>query len=355
MTTLTVTDPTVIVAAEGERFALRRKGETTQRLRAQRIDSIFLIGQVAITPAALSMALERGIDVVLLSKAGRYRGRLLGPTSRTGTQRAAQAGFVVDDTRALEVARAIVLGKVRNQRNVLLRAQQYRKAPRLAEALLRLRSIQRRIDSADATARLMGYEGDAAAIYFGAFGQTILNPDFSFTKRTRRPPRDPVNSCLSFGYVLLLSRLESAIHRAGLDVALGVLHQPAVARPALALDLLEEFRAPVVDTVVLRLVNRRQLRPTDFENPRDDLTEELLAGGEPPEPSEDGEAGPAVHLNETGRRILLRALGKRLGERAVDPTSGDRRTFRDLLLLQCYQMSRVFTGEAEKYRPVVVR
>ncbi|HQU47460.1 MAG TPA: CRISPR-associated endonuclease Cas1, partial [Pirellulales bacterium] len=124
--------------------------------------------------------------------------------------------------------------------------------------------------------RLRGLEGQGAALYFSQFGKLLRVPQFDFTHRNRRPPRDPVNACLSFGYAVLGSLVESQAQRCGLDPTLGFLHQAAYGRPSLALDVLEEFR-PLVDGLVLRLLNRRQLGPNDFERRSDISLEEALA------------------------------------------------------------------------------
>src|SRR5207253_135761 len=129
--------------------------------------------------------------------------------------------------------------------------------------------------------RLRGLEGAAAALYFGQFGKLLRTADLTFAGRTRRPPRDPVNACLSFGYALLGSVLETEVLRCGLEPLIGFLHQPAYGRPSLMLDLLEEFR-PLVDALVVRLVNLRQLGPRDFERRGGPDLEEILAE-EPPD------------------------------------------------------------------------
>jgi CRISP-associated protein Cas1 len=162
------------------------------------------------------------------------------------------------------VARAIVAAKVTHQRQLLLRAQRRLRDDPLADALGRMRLLAEQASRETDLDRLRGLEGMAAALYFGQFAKLLRPPDLTFAGRSRRPPRDPVNACLSFGYALLGNLIETDLLRRGMEPLVGFFHQPHHGRPSLALDLLEAFR-PHIDALVLRLVNRRQLGPLDFE------------------------------------------------------------------------------------------
>jgi CRISPR-associated protein Cas1 len=356
MGTLTVTDPTIVLAAEGDRIAIRRAGQTVRKVLVQDTNAVLLLGPVSFTAGLTSLALRHGVDLVLLTASGRYRGRLVGPQSSTGPLRAAQARFCADPARCLPVARAIVAGKVRNQRALALVAQRTRQTERLAAVLPRLRATVQRVAAETDLDRLRGLEGDAAARYFGCFSDLVTNPEFVFPKRTRRPPRDPLNALLSFGYTLLGVHAESAVLRAGLEPSLGVFHQVKEGHPALMLDLIEEFRPLVVDALALRLVNRRQLTPNDFDTLVPDHTDEILAGAEPEDLATDDadpkDDRPPVYLGPTGRKIFFREFARKLREEAVDPTTGNRRTYQDLLLLQAWQLARVFEGKSDTYHTI---
>jgi CRISPR-associated protein Cas1 len=145
--------------------------------------------------------------------------------------------------------------------------QQTRRDERIAAAAAQIRHLGERVPEAPNLATLRGYEGEGARIYFGAFPALIVNSAFPWKGRSRRPPRDPINACLSLGYTLLSQEVESAILGVGLLTGVGALHELGPGRATLVFDLVEEFRAPVVDRLVLRLINREQLAPEDFVDP----------------------------------------------------------------------------------------
>jgi CRISPR-associated protein Cas1 len=198
-----------------------------------------------------------------------------------------------------------------------------------------------------------GLEGMAAAHYFGQFGKLLLSSELTFHGRNRRPPRDPINACLSFGYALLGNVVETEVLRCGLDPLVGFFHLPHPGRASLALDVLEEFR-PFVDALVLRLVNRQQLGPVDFERRGGPELVELLAAESPQETeaaSEDGAEG--VYLSDSGRRVFLAEFFRRLRERLFYPPRHGSFELRDVVREQIYHLARVIRGEEESYTAFV--
>jgi CRISPR-associated protein Cas1 len=181
------------------------------------------------------------------------------------------------------------------------------------------RLLVERLRAEDDLEAVLGLEGMAAALYFGQFGKLLLPTEMTFHGRSRRPPRDPVNACLSFGYALLGTVVETEVLRVGLDPLVGFFHQPHSGRSSLALDLLEGFR-PFIDSLVLRLVNRQQLGPVDFERRGGpELAELLSAEGAEEAPAEGEEAVEGVYLADTGRRVF------RAGSRGPPPVCSSRR------------------------------
>ncbi len=191
--------------------------------------------------------------------------------------------------------------------------------------------------------RLLGLEGESSKLWFSAFGALLRNPELPWNGRSRRPPRDGVNACLSFLYTLLASRVEDAARRVGLLPDLGALHEPGSGRAALVFDLVEEFRAPLVDRLVLRLINLRQLSPEDFEDPA--WSRPTFAAGQPVR------ASGAVYLGELGRRLVLTSWGALLRSDVTDATDGSRVAVDWLLERQARRMARVFQGRDDAYRP----
>jgi CRISPR-associated protein Cas1 len=403
MHTLAVTEQGVCLHAEGDLLSVRRGQTVLRQSRAGEIEQALLFGRVEVTSGALILLLRRNIDLVLLTADGRFRGRLVGRGAKNVQLRLTQYQQMSDATFCLAVARAIVAGKIRNQRQILVRAQRRLRDDELAGVLADLRLADRRVARCDDIEVLRGLEGQAAALYFGQFGKLLRNDEFQFARRTRRPPRDPVNAMLSFGYAVLGSVLETEVLRCGLDPMLGFFHQAAFGRPSLMLDLLEKFR-PLVDSLVLRLVNRRQVAPADFIRRGDKTLQELLAeepGGaesfptsaprDEPAPWEDdssarmeaenetGAAGeghdaePAagtsaqeeggangaphhavgVYLHDVGRKIFLKELFGRLRDRLYYPPRDANLELRDILRQQCYHLARVIEGKDAEYRPFV--
>lgn len=356
MRTLVLTEAGAELAAEGDVFLVRRGAATARRVRAQDVGQIVLMGPIEATSGAIFSCLRRGIDLVYLTGAGRYRGRIAGPGSRNAPLRLAQFRAATDPAASLAIAKAIVAGKVANQRNLLLRAQRNLRDDEIAAAAAAMRLLVPKIEAAETRDSLMGLEGQAAALYFGVFGRMIRNRDFSFARRVRRPPTDPVNACLSFGYTLLGVTVESAVLKAGFDPLLGFFHEAQYGRPSLVLDLIEELRPVVVDHLVLRLLNRRQLAPGDFEAPDASDDEDPFAAPEDEAEAAPADAGPqAVHLAAWGRRVFLAAFFRRLREAVFYPPRAGAYELRQIAEQQVYHMARVVEGREPAYVPFVPR
>jgi len=358
MRSFTVVEQGVTITRTGGELNVERANAVIRRTRIEGLESVMLFGGVEVTSGTIRSCLANGVDVSFFTKAGRYRGRLCGPASKNGQRRLAQYSRVLDEKFRLKRAKEMVSGKVANQRNILLRGQRKKRCSEIAQALREMRSIMQKIPRVGSHNELMGNEGRAAALYFGTFGRLVMNNDFEFSKRTRRPPRDPLNACLSFGYMILMARMDGFVQAAGLDPMLGFLHEPDYGRPSLALDLIEEFRPVVVDSLVLRLVNRKQLSRNDFKSMEPDMTDEILAGGSG-DGSSEGESSnngkPGVLLNERGRRIFLSGIMKRLRESLYYPPRECSFPLSDILDMQVQHLVRVMEGREKRYIPFVPR
>lgn len=372
MHTLSLSEQGTTLHAEGDLLVVRRGEAVLHRVRAAELDQVLVFGRIELSSGALALLLRRGIDVALLTSHGNFRGRLVTRQSKNVTLRLAQYQRVSDPTFCLRIARRVVAAKIKYQRDVLLRAQRRLQDEPLALALGQLRLLGERTETAADLDLLRGLEGQAAAVYFGHFGKLLRNEQFRFPGRTRRPPRDPVNACLSFGYAVLGTVIETEIYRCGLDPQLGFFHQPAYGRPSLMLDVLEEFR-PLVDLLVLRLLNRRQLGPADFEQRTGQSLAEMLADEPPPaETAEPLDALPdqpapaatpqdpqatqpvvGVYLNPTGRKIFLAEFFRRLRERMQYPPRDAVLELRDIVREQIYHLARVIEGHQPDYLPFV--
>lgn len=349
MARLALMEQGVTLGADGEIFVIQREREVIERVRMADVDQVLVFGSITLTPATIAVLLRRGIDTVFLTARGRYRGRLVGAFTRNVDRRIAQFERLREPATALDLARRIVGGKIVNQRNLLLRVQRQQRVADLADASGAMRNALSALTATQTLDQVRGLEGQASAAYFGALGLCIRNPAFSLKTRRRRPPRDPVNAMLSFGYTMLATVMESAVLRAGLDPMLGALHEAEFGRPSLVLDLIEEFRPVLVDALMLRLVNRREVGREDFE--------EFVAepGDQLDEHSEVASGEPAVWLGPTGRKIFFRAWGARLRETHLYEPRAQTLTFEQILRQQVYHLARVLTGDNPVFVPFVVR
>lgn len=280
--------------------------EGTERARVpfHMIASVVVYGAIYLSPALIQACAAGGIAVFLLERSGRFPARIEGPV--TGSVLLRRAQYRASD-QPDELVRGFVIGKLANQRSVLMRARRDHgddlapdRRTAVDNAIERLGRILRRIGYTPISAdELRGAEGEAANNYFAVFDDLIRVPDpaMRFKGRSRRPPLDPVNALLSFLYTLLTHDCCSAAEGVGLDPAVGFLHRDRPGRPSLALDLMEELRPVMADRLALSLLNRRQIGVGDFET-RD---------------------GGAVLLNDKGRRIVLAAWQERKKEQRRHP------------------------------------
>jgi CRISPR-associated protein Cas1 len=303
-----------------------------------------VLGDITLTTPALHALLERRIAVHYLSARGRSYGALTADWGKNSAVRLAQYGLFRDTHRRFGVARQCVAGKLLNMRTTLLRyARSREESEALQEAAQQIRVCLRALarlsapgeadpaDRMNGLGQLLGLEGSASAAYYGVLG-TLFKGDWRFPGRAKRPPTDPINALLSFGYTVLTNQIVSLIHAVGLDPGLGVLHQPGFGKPALALDLIEAFRPIIVDSVVITMVNTGQITPGDFVE----------------------EVG-AYRLKDEARKAFLERLEARLSERVQHPTFGYQTSYRRCIELQARLFAKHALGEITYFVPFTVR
>ncbi|MCG3153411.1 MAG: CRISPR-associated endonuclease Cas1 [bacterium] len=292
MPALYVTEPGAVVRVTGDSLLvtldadpdgagpLPERRRTLLEAEPHRLELIALVGRTHITGPAIELALDRGISVAWFSWNGRLLGRLVPAGASQADLRLRQYADHQDAAVRFRRARETVAAKLENGIRLLeeLRANDADR-PVFGEALAALRDHRSTLQQAEGPEALLGYEGLAAREYFQGLGGGFRQ-EITFAGRQRRPPPDPANALLSFGYTLLTQRLAGWIEARGLDPDLGYFHEVRPGRPSLALDLLEEFRAPVVDRLVLRVCNLRILRPEHFEvDPEDPGGVQLTRAG----------------------------------------------------------------------------
>jgi len=320
---------------EGRRLLVSKGEETLARVALIQVSQVIVFGNVGISTPALKLLLDEGVEVVFLSIYGKFYGRLVGESSGNGSLRVAQVLRSQEPDFALALARHFVRGKLHNLRVFLQRYARREGDSQVAAAVDGIGRMIERIPHCGTINSLSGVEGQASAIYFGAF-KRLLHPPWRFEKRMRRPPPDPVNALLSFAYTILGQNVLGAVWAVGLDPYVGFLHQLSYNRPSLSLDLMEPFRPIIADSVVLRCLNNEILKPDHFQ-----------PGDDPDRP---------VLLGEEGVRIFVRELEHRLTQEFKEPESNERVNYRRLFLLQAYALARAINeGDPDEYRPFLVR
>lgn len=265
MSTVYVIENGATVRKDGEQLKIDvPKGGTLLKMPLSKVDQLVIFGNVTVTAPAVRALLDQGAPVVYLSSKGKLLGRLQPFENKNVPLRWQQFQAAADPEARLNIAKSIVKGKLLNQRTLLQRAGR-EGISKLGTAISRLGALVRQADKAKDLNYLRGVEGAGASEYFRQWPKLIRQLGFPFPGRVRRPPTDRVNSLLSFGYVLLLNEVFNACHVVGFDPYVGYLHMDRYGRPALALDLMEEFRPVLVDSLVLAVINRRILEPEDFD------------------------------------------------------------------------------------------
>jgi CRISP-associated protein Cas1 len=357
MATLYITETGVQVHKIGQRLVVKRQGEIIQDIPMIKVDRVVLVGKGAsITTPTLYALAQRKVGVFYLNSRGRYILQTKSHEHGNSRLRQAQALATSDPARCLITARAIVHGKVTNQRVLVQRHTEGASWGR--QALETMDSMRRQVDSAQTLDELRGREGLAAKEYFSLLRRLLRppsdGPHWGFERRIYYPSTDPINALLSFAYTLLLNEMAAACQIVGLDPDLGFFHAIDYNKPSMALDLEEEFRPVIADSVVLAAVNRRIFNLGDFEP-----GSPYRSGGEEdesrrPGPRPTGNAKP-VYLKEASRNRFISLYEERVNEQAIYPPTGERLPYRRIFEMQVYRMARVILGETDRYESLVIR
>jgi CRISPR-associated protein Cas1 len=330
MATLYITEQGSILRKTGDRIIIEKDEQALLDVPCHKVDAVLIFGAVQVTIQALSELLEHGIELALFTRHGRLKGQLTPIKSKNIVLRMAQFERARDPAFALQTARAMVQAKIGNAMTVLRRFaynHPERKTALDAE-IVRLDAHLVGIDRVPDLGSLNGLEGIAGRAYFAGLAQMIL-ADLPFPGRRRRPAPDPINALLSFGYTLIGNELHSLLDGMGFDPYLGFLHRIDYGRPSLALDLLEEFRHPLVDRLTLTLINKGILKEADF--------------------SLDPASG-SMYLTPEAMKVYFRHFERWMLEERIDSPEGQKLGFRRMFQFQAQRMAdAVRTGAV--YQP----
>jgi len=323
-----------------------------RRIPVVKIHDVVVMGEVTMTASAIQLLLEKNIEIHFLTHYGILKGCLSPELSKNSLLRMAQHRTHNDISRRSELARRFAIGKLSNQRTMLQRSDRRHSVPlfskeieQMAISIRQLQTLSTHCEVAPTLTTgdsgiagtpletLLGLEGVGSALYFSCFGKMLADQQqWPFAGRVRRPPTDPVNALLSFGYALLTSQVASIVQIVGFDHYIGYLHSSAYGRPALALDLMEEFRPIIVDSVVLTLLNNRMLSPGDFHV----------------------ELG-AYRLKKEPRNLFLKKFEERLSEEVTHPLFNYKIKYRRCIELQARLVAKYLTKDIDEYPPFIVR
>ncbi len=336
LNTLFVTREGVWLAREGETVCVREKETTLLRVPLHNLQSIVTMGwDIAASAQLMAACAENGIGLSFCSPHGRFLASAGGYARGNVLLRREQYRRADDEEKSMVIAREMIAAKIVNGRHVLMRAA--RDHAEMQDALRplaeELAPCVRSARNAATRAELLGVEGHAADIYFSGFPTLLTNRTrpFFFAGRNRRPPKDAVNALLSFLYSLLAQDCRSGLEACGLDSAVGFFHRDRPGRPGLALDLMEEFRAPLADRLALSLINRQQLSDKDFTT----------------------EAIGAVFLSEESRKTVISAWQERKKEVIVHPFLQEKMTVGFLPHIQARLLARFLRGDLDAYPPMI--
>jgi CRISPR-associated protein Cas1 len=347
--TLYLTQSGAYVSRDHLNLKVEVERETRLSVPIHHLESVCVFGQSAFTPPALQLCWEHGVAVNYFSENGYLLGRWEAVPNTSVALRRAQYRAADDAQKAASIARQCVAGKLQNSRQSLLRSaresgseEEARRLKQCAEELSRLLDRLHRGaaqngagEEAQTVDQIRGYEGQAASLYFEVFSLHLRQQrdDFAFTTRSRRPARDAINCLLSFLYALLRHDCIAALTATGLDPFVGYLHADRPNRPALALDLMEEFRTMLADRLAITLVNRRQITPEDFV---------VREGG-------------VVEFTTAGRKAAITAWQTRKQETVRHPLLDQEFRIGQLMLAQSRILARHLRGDLPEYLPCVLR
>lgn len=335
LNTLYITSNDYYLSLDGENVVVSQNRKDIGRLPLHNLESIVTCGYAGASPALMEKCAANNISMTFLSSTGRFRAKVTGKAYGNILLRRTQYRMADNEKAALEIARNFIIGKIHNERSVINRAiRDYTErldTENLDRVSTQLKDILETVRAAETMEMLRGYEGEAASRYFSQFDQLILQQkeEFSFDTRNRRPPLDKVNALLSFTYALLTSMCVAALESVGLDPYAGFMHTDRPGRCSLALDLLEELRAPYADRFVLSCINRKMVDSADFEQ------------------KENG----AVFLRENGRKKYLVAWQNKKAEKLTHPYLQESVEWGLVPYVQALLLARYIRGDLDGYPP----
>ena len=344
-----------VVSKEGQRLLVKKNGQLLHTIHSFKLDQLVLFGSISLTPPVVAHLLQNDTGTAFMTIHGRYLGRLQSPEGKNILLREKQFQRFADDSFKLETARSIVKGKLANQRTVLMRLNRNREELKLEEMIYGLKKLMDKTSECSSVEELRGYEGSGTAIYFKGFSQGFLADEIRFPGRVRRPPTDPVNALLSLGYTFLLNVVLAAVQMAGLEPYLGSLHTVDYGRPSLPLDLMEEWRPVIIDSLILSVFNLKTITEKDFTTEKRALDDEVLPKKDASEQDGMFGTGIPVYLTDSGFRKFLTQFERKMGQTVNFHLTGQELSYRNCIREQVRHFVRYVKNEDKEYLPMTIK
>jgi CRISPR-associated protein Cas1 len=266
-----ITEQWAVLSKNQGRLVVSKGRDTISEVPLNKIEKVNLMGNISLTTPIINYFLDNNVEVIFMSRTGKYRGKLYTDEYRNVLLRLEQYKRSNDKDFKLKMAKSIVKGKLRNAYDFLALRSKYLPKGTLSNELASIRKTIEKVDKRDKIDEVRGLEGVGSKFYFQGFKKLIKNKDFKFEKRTLRPPKDPVSAMLSFGYYFLYNEVMAAINVVGLDPYFGNLHTVDISKKSLLFDLVEEFRNIIIDSFVLKLINRNEITIKDFKEKEENI------------------------------------------------------------------------------------
>lgn len=314
-----------VLSKKGNNLQVSKDGQVLSSVHFIETSAVYVFGNVQITTQVIGDLLKRGIPLCYFTYGGWFIGMTTGLNHKNIDLRKAQFRVADNRIKSLALSKHFVTGKIKNCRTMLRRNH-------TSPSRIALDGLKKCIDAcsgASSISELLGIEGEASRIYFSQFDGMLKQKEvtgFRFKERNRRPPTDPINAILSFTYALLATQASVILQAVGFDPLCGFYHQPKYGKPSLALDMMEEFRPIIADSVTLEVINNKEISEGDFIK-----------------------RGNAFSLLPGGRRKVIAAFERRLESLVTHPVFGYKVSYRRVLEVQARLLGRCITGEIKEY------
>ncbi|QTA80270.1 Putative CRISPR-associated endonuclease Cas1 [Desulfonema limicola] len=329
MNTIYVTDNGVMLKRLSQRILLKKDGKVINEIPVLDLKRVVVFGNNQISTDLMKFLAGKGIEIAFLSMNGRFKFRVVPETSKNIYLRMAQHHHYQNPVFRISISKNIVKGKLVNQRNLLLRCQRNQPETNIKDAIDSLKTSLQELEDKASIDEIMGAEGYGSRIFFKAYGKLLYN-GFKFHTREYYPPPDPVNALLSFGYMLIFNELNGLLEACGFDVFLGFLHSAKYGRESLASDMIEELRSPIVDRLVIYLINKGVIKLSQF-------TEKENKG---------------IRMDEQAIKAYLSNYEKFMTASFADMKTKKQTNYREIIRGNVFKMENVLLNNTE-YQPYI--